>query len=148
MPTLENTLLYLAVKNRPERSQFEDGLVLDGIDVTTFASAAALWEAFQHRQARLVVTERRFDDDFDGLALTRAIRENFRLPHTYICMVSKLSHLNEIREGLAAGVDDYLVKPHNPFQIRTRVLVGLRWLTYIDSVLASLPPERARPKSS
>jgi hypothetical protein len=31
-------------------------------------------------------------------------------------------------------VDDYLVYPHNSFQIRSRVLVGLRWLTYIDSI--------------
>ena len=148
MPTLESTMLYLAMKSRQERSQFEDGLVLDGVDVSTFPSAAALWDAFQERPARLVVTDRRFGDDFDGLSLTRSIRESFRLPHIYICMVSKLSQLKEIREGLEAGVDDYLVKPHNPFQLRTRVLIGLRWLTYIDAVMATVPPEKAQPKPS
>jgi DNA-binding response OmpR family regulator len=45
-----------------------------------------------------------------------------------------MSQLDEIKTGLEAGVDDYLVKPHNPFQIRSRVLVAMRWLTYIDSI--------------
>jgi DNA-binding response OmpR family regulator len=45
-----------------------------------------------------------------------------------------MGQLKDIREGLSLGVDDYLVFPHNPFQIRSRVLVGMRWLTYIDSV--------------
>jgi hypothetical protein len=31
-------------------------------------------------------------------------------------------------------MDDYLIKPHNPFQIRSRALVAMRWLTYIDSI--------------
>jgi hypothetical protein len=37
---------------------------------------------------------------------------------------------------LAAGVDDYLAKPLTPLQARTRVLVGKRWLAYIDSLFA------------
>lgn len=76
MPKLDVTQLYLAMVGREERSHFEDGLVLDGIDVSTFASAADLWEAFQSRPARLVITDRRFGDDFDGLALTWAKRRS------------------------------------------------------------------------
>jgi hypothetical protein len=29
-----------------------------------------------------------------------------------------------------------LVKLHSAFQIRSQVLVGLRWFTYIDSIMA------------
>jgi len=32
------------------------------------------------------------------------------------------------------GVGDYLVLPHNRFQLRSRALVGMRWLNYIDSL--------------
>jgi DNA-binding response OmpR family regulator len=49
-------------------------------------------------------------------------------------MRSVMGQLQEIREGLNLGVDDYLVIPYNPFQIRSRVLVGMRWLSYIDSI--------------
>jgi DNA-binding response OmpR family regulator len=56
------------------------------------------------------------------------------LPYVYIVMRSVMNRLAEIKEGLAMGVDDYLIKPHNPFQLRSRILVGTRWLNYIDSL--------------
>ena len=49
-------------------------------------------------------------------------------------MRGALCQIRDIKEGLNLGVDDYLVSPHNPIQIRSRVLVGMRWITYIDSV--------------
>jgi len=71
---------------------------------------------------------------FEGLELVRKIRKHYQLPYIYMLMRSAMNQLDEIKGGLDAGVDDYLVKPHNPFQIRSRVLVGLRWLTHIDSI--------------
>ena len=51
---------------------------------------------------------------------------------------------------MAAGVDDYLGKPHHQFQIRSQLLVGLRRLNYIDSVngVASAEAPAARPAAS
>jgi DNA-binding response OmpR family regulator len=112
----------------------EDNLVMDGFDVRTFSSAAMLWDAFQKRPARMIITERRFGGGLGGLDLTRNIRKHYLLPYIYIVVLSTMSRLQEIKEGLAAGVDDYLVKPPNPLQVRSRVLVGLRWLQYIDSL--------------
>jgi DNA-binding response OmpR family regulator len=43
--------------------------------------------------------------------------------------------MEEIEQGLEAGVDDYLLKPSNPIQLRARALVALRWLSYLDSLL-------------
>ena len=45
-----------------------------------------------------------------------------------------------IEEALDAGANDYSIKPVNSLQIRTRVLVGMRWLAYIDSITAVHPP--------
>ena len=134
MPDLATAHIYLAIRKRDDCSQIEDQLVLDGADVSTFSSAADLWEHFQQRPARLVITDRRFGDGFEGLELVRKIRKHYQLPYIYVLMRSAMNQLDEIKGGLDAGVDDYLVKPHNPFQIRSRVLVALRWLTYIDSI--------------
>ena len=134
MASLANTNIYLAIRNTEDRSQIEDHLVLDGVDVSSFASARDLWSHFQTRPVRFVITDRRFEKEFDGLDLVRQIRKNYQLPCVYILMRSNLSQLKEIKEGLDLGVDDYLVRPHNSFQIRSRILVGMRWLTYIDSI--------------
>jgi DNA-binding response OmpR family regulator len=134
MASLTTTSIYMAVRNAEDRSHLEDQLVLDGANVSAFASAAELWEHFQERPARLVITDRQFVGGLTGLDLVSNIRKHHQLPYVYILMRSAKSELEEIRSGLAAGVDDYLVKPHNPFQIRSRVMVATRWLTYIDSL--------------
>lgn len=134
MANIASTNVYLAIRDADERSQIEDQLVLDGVDVSGFSSAADLWTRFQARPARFVITDRRFNKEFDGLELVRQIRGNYQLPYVYVLMRSRLAQLRDIKEGLAAGVDDYLIFPHNNFQIRSRILVGLRWLTYIDSL--------------
>jgi PleD family two-component response regulator len=135
--SLNNTRIYVAIRKADDRSKLEDQLVLDGADVSSFANATDLWELFQTRPSRLVITDQRFGDEFNGLELTRQIRKHHPLPYVYVLMRSLRQQVKEIREGLAAGVDGYLVKPHHQFQIRSQVLVGLRWLAYIDSINAN-----------
>jgi len=112
-----------------------DTLVLDGFNVTGFHNAETLWNRFKIRPARIVISDRRFELGLSGLELAQAIRRDFLTPYCYILLRSTLNHLPEIEEGLDAGADDYLIKPHNPIELRSRILVGLRWLTYIDSLL-------------
>ncbi len=134
MINADSLRVYLAIKKREARSQMEDTLVLDGFNVRTFATAADLWDAFQQTRARIVITERRFDGEFTGLDLARRIRKRHMLPYVYVVVLSAMNRLKEIKEALAVGVDDYLIKPPNRFQLRSRVLVGMRWLDYVDSL--------------
>lgn len=137
MASLSSIHIYIAIRDQNERSQIEDKLVLDGANVSAFKNAQELWACFPERPVRFIITDRRFGDDFDGLTLARNLRKNFSLPYIYILMRSIMEQTKEIQEGLSAGVDDYLIKSPTPFQIRSRVLVGMRWLTYIDSVTGS-----------
>ena len=134
MASVSSIQIYVAIRDRDERSRIEDQLVLDDADVSMFSSALELWDRFQIRPPRFVITDLRFGGGMDGLEQTRRIRNQFPTPYVYVLMRSRKEKLEEIQSGLAAGVDDYLIKPHNPFQIRSRVLVGMRWLTYIDSI--------------
>jgi DNA-binding response OmpR family regulator len=134
MASIEKTSIYLAIRNAEERSHIEDQLVLDGANISAFPSAQELWKHFQVRPARLVITDRQFDGEFGGMDLVREVRSHYQLPYVYLLMRSRMGQLKEIKEGLESGVDDYLIFPHNPFQIRSRALVGMRWLTYIDSL--------------
>lgn len=112
----------------------EDTLVLDGFNIRTFATASELWAAFQQTPARLVISERRFEDGFSGIDLVSNIRKYHLMPYVYTVILSTLSSVREMKEALAVGADDYLVRPHNRLQLRSRALVGMRWLNYIDSL--------------
>lgn len=142
-----NDRIYLAVKNRAECSRMEDLLVLDGFDVSAFSSASRLWTRFQDRPSRMIFTDRRFANDMGGLDLARRIRETHLMPYVYIVVLSALNQFRDIKQALAAGVDDYIVKPHNRLQIRSRTLVGRRWLDYIDMLNPAVEKNRAREQS-
>ena len=134
MINTDNLHIYVATRKPEDASQLEDNLVLDGFDVSSFPSAKALWDGFQQKPARFIITNRQFGDGFSGLDLARKVREHHLMPYVYIVVLSAMNRLTEIKEGLAGGVDDYLLKPHNPLQLRSRILVGMRWLNYIDSL--------------
>ena len=137
MVSAENLKLYLAVKKRDDRSRLEDTLVLDGFNIRTFATASELWTAFQQTPARIVISERRFADGFSGINLVSNIRKHHLTPYVYTVVLSTLASLKEMKEALAAGADDYLARPYNRLQLRSRALVGMRWLNYVDSLYES-----------
>lgn len=142
MVNADSLKLYLAVKRREERSRMEDTLVLDGFNIRTFTTASELWEAFQQTPARIVISERRFADGFTGLNLVTNIRKYHLTPYVYTVVLSAMAKLAEMKEAMAVGADDYLVLPHNPLQLRSRALVGMRWLNYIDSLFEGKPEKK------
>jgi len=126
--------IYIAAKRPDDRAHWADSLILDGFNVKAFASAGELWDCFQQRPARIVMTERRFEIGPSGLELVGHVRRLQPWPYVYAVVMSSLNRVEEIEQGLEAGVDDYLLKPFNPVQLRARALVSLRWLSYLDSL--------------
>jgi putative two-component system response regulator len=134
--TNANVKIYAAIREPEDRSKIENLLVMDGYRVSVFASASDLWDIFRIRPARIIISDRRFPDMMSGVQLTQRIREHQTLPYTYIILQSVMNQLHDIQEGIEAGADDYLIKPHHPFELRARLLVALRWVDYIDSLFA------------
>jgi len=128
--------IYVAMRRRDEQESTKEMLTIDGWDVHCFDTAEQLWERFQVRPVRMVITDRRFPGNMSALDLARNIRQHFLMPYVYIAIQSVMNRQSEIEEALAAGADDYLIKPSNRVQLRARILVGLRWLDYIDSLQA------------
>ena len=127
--------IYIAAKRQDDRSHLVDLMIVDGFNATAFASADDLWQCFQLRPARIVVTERRFDFGLSGLDMVGRIRQQQPWPYVYVVVMSSMNRMEETEQGLEAGVDDYLLKPFNPIQLRARALVALRWLSYLDSLV-------------
>jgi len=56
----------------------------------------------------------------------RKVRENKELPYVYLILLTGKSETCDIVEGLGAGADDFLAKPANPDELRSRLAVGVR----------------------
>lgn len=68
--------------------------------------------------------------DRSGLEVCRRLRANARLGGTRIIMLTAAAQDDDIARGLAAGADDYLIKPFSPVRLLTlvnRLLPRVAW---------------------
>ncbi|HUI05746.1 MAG TPA: response regulator [Verrucomicrobiae bacterium] len=126
--------ICLAIAKPLQASRLETELVTEGFDVLAFHSAKEIWDNFEWRHPRYVITDLNFSDDFPATKLCQAIRARYMLPYVYIHVLGNASRVADIEAALDSGANDYSVKPLSGFQLRARVRVGLRWLQYIDSI--------------
>ncbi|HEV7868699.1 MAG TPA: response regulator [Chthoniobacteraceae bacterium] len=76
----------------------------------------------------------------DGLEVCRRIRARADQPYTYLLLLTARSHKDEIAEALAAGVDDYIIKPFDSEELRARLSVGRR-VVALERTLAAREEE-------
>ncbi len=64
----------------------------------------------------------------DGAELCRRVRKDYFTRPAYIIMLTAQSKKEDIIAGLSAGADDYLTKPFDPGELRSRLQTGIRIL--------------------
>ena len=82
---------------------------LADIEIISTATVAGAWRLAQTEHFDLYLLDSRFPDG-DGLDLCRRLREY--APHTPILIYSGNAYESDRKNGLAAGANDYLVKPY------------------------------------
>lgn len=110
-----------------------------GHECITAGDGKEAWHLFGRAGADLVVTDWMMPS-MDGLELSRRIRDHDGEGYTYIILVTTLDQRDSVRAGIGAGADDYLVKPLDPFDLETRLIVAQR----VTSLHAELSAYRAR----
>ena len=83
------------------------------------------WASYQTHQPDVVVTDRMMPG-LDGIELCRRIRNSDAGRYTYVVVVTGHSARHDVLEGFEAGVDDYLVKPVDAFDLEVRLLAAAR----------------------
>lgn len=93
------------------------------------------WEVLQQADApRLVVLDWMMPE-MDGLELCAKIKREARQPFTYVILLTSKSSQEDIVTGLDTGADDFIVKPVQPEELRSRINVGVRILNYQRQLL-------------
>lgn len=65
----------------------------------------------------------------DGLEVCRRVRAAVGRPFTYLILLTARNHKEEIAAAFDAGVDDYVIKPFDPDELRARLNVARRVVT-------------------
>lgn len=99
-----------------------------GYEVTEAANGQAAWEHWQADPIRLIVTDWMMPI-MDGEELVRRLRAASAVAgYCYIIMLTARTNKGDVAVGLEAGADDYLTKPFDSRELRSRVAIGQRIL--------------------
>ncbi|MEK6194707.1 MAG: response regulator [Deltaproteobacteria bacterium] len=95
--------------------------------VTTAANGVEALEKFLDQDVELVITDWMMPE-MDGMELVRQIRSGGRdKPYVYTILLTSKGEKEDVVKGLSeVGVDDYVVKPFEPDELRARLSVGER----------------------
>ena len=120
------------------RTLVQNSLTRAGFRVTALASGAKVNATMASGSVDLAVIDLNLPDT-DGLALTRLIRERYKIG---VVILSGRSDPMDRVVGLEIGADDYVPKPFEPRELVARVRSVLRRM---DETSARPATEEARP---
>src|SRR3990167_3635332 len=126
-----NTLKVLVVDDdQATRLLLRAAISQWGYQVVEAADGEQAWEMIAgHDTPHLVVLDWMMPK-LDGLGLCKKIK-NENLPlHPYIILLTNITGTSNIIKGLDAGAHDFLEKPFNMAELRSRLSAGSRTIKY------------------
>lgn len=118
-----------------ERRKVGDHLTGWNIEFQPIANGLTAWDMIQKPDAPCMVLLDWVLPGLDGIELCRRIRGlGANGGYTYIVMLTANDKKQDLLTAMAAGADDYLVKPVDPEELRARLMAGKRILELQQSL--------------
>jgi len=93
------------------------------------------WEILVTREIDVLLTDWMMPG-IEGPELCRRIRSELGDDrYIYVVVVTVLGHHDKVLDGMQAGADDYLIKPIDPFALRTRLVAAERVTALHDQLV-------------
>lgn len=118
--------ILIAEDDAVSRKILEAYLKKWGHDVIAAKDGAEAWEHLNREDApRLAVLDWMMPE-MDGVEVCRRVRGRENVPFTYILLLTAKGEKDDIVTALDTGADDYLTKPYNASELRSRIGAGER----------------------
>ena len=101
--------------------------------ITTNGNEA--WQAIQDEQPDMAILDWMMPER-DGPEICSEVRKRENAKYIYLILLTAKSQADDIVTGLEAGADDYVVKPFNRAELKSRISVGERVIA-LEKALAS-----------
>jgi len=98
-----------------------------GHEVTATANGREAWEQFQGGDFNFVITDWMMPE-WDGIELSRRIRDSARPDYVYIIMQTSRAGQEDLITGMEAGADDFIIKPVDRRELHARMRAAERIL--------------------
>ena len=118
--------ILLAEDEAVSRRLLETSVKKWGFDPIVVQDGAQAWQILQKTSPPRMAIFDWMMPYMDGVQLCQQIRQHSNLAHTYIILVTGRTHTADVIEGLEGGADDYVTKPFDLDELRTRLQAGQR----------------------
>ncbi len=98
-----------------------------GHEVLAAEDGHSAWSIFQNSDIQLVITDWMMPK-VDGIELCRRIRSAESKEYVYVIILTAREKMMDVIEGFEAGADDFVTKPFNQEELKSRIQVGIRIL--------------------
>jgi diguanylate cyclase (GGDEF)-like protein len=96
-----------------------------GHDCIVAADGSQAWRLLRGQPVDVLIADRDMPG-IDGLRLCHLVRAALPDAHVYVIIATALGTVDQARDGMRAGADDYLVKPILPSDLELRLIAAER----------------------
>ena len=107
-----------------------------GYQVIATSNGREAWDAYRKGRFRIVISDVLMPE-VDGLELCRKIRLHKQSKYTYIIIITALIGKKDYLEGMEAGADDFVSKPFDPDELKARLRVADRIISFQEQAVAA-----------
>jgi len=120
--------VLIAEDDRVSRSLLTATVRNAGHEVVATKDGEEAWEVLQRPDGpRLAVLDWMMPG-IDGVEICRRLRRSEATEYCYVILLTTKNRQEEVVTGLEAGADDYITKPYDPMELRSRIRAGQRIL--------------------
>ena len=107
-----------------------------GYQVVATSNGQEAWDAYRKGRYRLVILDVLMPE-IDGLEVCRKIRLHKQSKYTYIIIITALIGKKDYLDGMEAGADDFVTKPFDPDELKARLRVAERIISFQEQAVAA-----------
>jgi len=109
-----------------------------GHEVVLCSDGAEAWDVLQQDDCPKLAILDWMMPKKDGLQICTELRNSGKEPYVYVVFLTSKSGKENVVRGLEAGADDYIIKPFDYNELRTRIRAGARIVRLQDDLIAAL----------
>ncbi len=126
--------ILVADDDRLTRTLVEKSLEGQKYEITLASNGNQAWETIQKDHPDIILLDWVMPG-LDGLEICQRLQTAENKRFVYIILLTANNHIEDILKGLDAGANDYITKPFNFQELKSRLAVGVRVSEYQNLLL-------------
>jgi DNA-binding response OmpR family regulator len=125
--------VLIADDDPPTRILLKAAISQWGYEVIEASNGEEAWETLSQASPPQLLILDWLMPKLDGISLCARIKKE-HIPHTYTILLTQVTGTTNIIKGLEAGADEFLSKPFNMAELRSRLSVGARIIKFENAL--------------